>query len=177
MINLDVVRSGAAPAEDRRGSRNATNGFAPTPKWRANASLSWSKGIQSASATVRFIDRYGNDQNASPTFGIPEIDSFTTVDVHYQKLFWFNLILTATVMVAVILQLLPLAVVFMTGFAVALLVNYRSVKGQREALHAHAVNVVNVAVLLFAAAVFTGILSGSGMVDAMARTIVWPSRM
>lgn len=79
-----MVRSGAAPAEDRGGSRNATNGFAPTPKWRANASLSWSKGIQSASATVRFIDRYGNDQNASPTFGIPEIDSFTTVDVHYQ---------------------------------------------------------------------------------------------
>lgn len=94
-----------------------------------------------------------------------------------EKLFWFNLILTATVMVAVILQLLPLAVVFMTGFAVALLVNYRSVKGQREALHAHAVNVVNVVVLLFAAAVFTGILSGSGMVDAMTRTIVWPSRM
>lgn len=89
-----------------------------------------------------------------------------------EKFFWFNLVLTAAVMVAVILQLLPLAVVFMTGFAVALLVNYRSVKEQRQALHAHAVNVVNVAVLLFAAAVFTGVLSGSGMVDAMARTIV-----
>lgn len=81
---FDVVLANGGAAEDRRGSRNSTNGFAPTPKWRANASLSWSKGIQSVSTTVRFIDSYGNDQNASSTFGIPEIDSFTTVDMHYQ---------------------------------------------------------------------------------------------
>lgn len=86
--------------------------------------------------------------------------------------FWFNLALTGVVMASVIAQLLPLAVIFMVGFAVALLVNHRGVRAQREALRAHAVNVVNVAVLLFAAAVFTGILSGSGMVGAMARTIV-----
>lgn len=84
---FDVVRIAGAAAEDRRASRNATNGFAPTPKWRANAGLSWSKGIHSAKATVRFIDSYGNDQNASTTFGIPEIDSFTTVDLHYQIVF------------------------------------------------------------------------------------------
>lgn len=88
------------------------------------------------------------------------------------RYFWFNVALTGLVMASVIAQLLPLAVIFMVGFAVALLVNYRGVTAQREALRAHAVNVVNVAVLLFAAAVFTGILSGSGMVGAMARAIV-----
>lgn len=89
-----------------------------------------------------------------------------------EKLYWFNLLLTIAVMTGVLLQLLPFAVLFMTGFAVALLVNYRDVQGQREALRAHASNVVNVAVLLLAAAVFTGILSGSGMVDAMANLIM-----
>lgn len=89
-----------------------------------------------------------------------------------ERYFWFNLLLTIAVMAAVILQLLPLAAVFMIGFAIALLVNYRSMKEQRDALRAHAVNVVNVAVLLFAAAVFTGILAGTGMVGAMAGAIV-----
>lgn len=89
-----------------------------------------------------------------------------------ERYFWFNLLLTIAVMAAVILQLLPLAAVFMIGFAIALLVNYRSMKEQRDTLRAHAVNVVNVAVLLFAAAVFTGILAGTGMVGAMAGAIV-----
>lgn len=94
-----------------------------------------------------------------------------TKDVR-ERYFWFNLSLTAVVMASVILQLLPLPAIFMIGFAVALLVNYRDVKQQREALRAHAENVVNVSVLLFAAAVFTGILSGTGMVGAMAHSIV-----
>lgn len=99
-------------------------------------------------------------------------DSDQTCSPPAYRYFGFNLALTGVVMASVIAQLAPLAVIFMVGFAVALLVNHRSVRAQREALRAHAVNVVNVAVLLFAAAVFTGILSGSGMVGAMARTIV-----
>lgn len=81
---FDVFRASGSAAVDQRGSRNATNGFAPTPKWRANASLSWAKDIHSANATVRYIDSYANDQNASPVFGIPQIKSFTTVDLQYQ---------------------------------------------------------------------------------------------
>lgn len=81
---FEVVRRAGAAAEDQRGSRNAANGFSPTPKWRANFGLSWSNGAHSANTTVRYIDSYGNDQNASPTFGTPEIKSFTTVDLQYQ---------------------------------------------------------------------------------------------
>lgn len=84
---FDVVRAAGEPAQDRLGSRNAANGFAPTPQWRANAGLSWAKDIHSANATVRFIDSYGNDQNASAAFGVPQIKSFTTVDLQYQIAF------------------------------------------------------------------------------------------
>lgn len=89
-----------------------------------------------------------------------------------ERNFVFNLLLTLLVMVCVVLSVLPLALLFMIGFAVALLVNFPDLKSQRELLKGHALNVVNVAVLLFAAAVFTGVLTGTGMVEAMALALM-----
>jgi CitMHS family citrate-Mg2+:H+ or citrate-Ca2+:H+ symporter len=89
-----------------------------------------------------------------------------------EKYFAFNLTLTAVVMVCVVRGVLPLAILFMAGFAVALLVNFPKLAAQRELLRTHALNVVNVAVLLLGAAVFTGVLSGTGMVEAMALALM-----
>lgn len=89
-----------------------------------------------------------------------------------EKYFAFNLTLTAVVMVCVVMGVLPLAILFMAGFAVALLVNFPKLGAQRELLRTHALNVVNVAVLLLGAAVFTGVLSGTGMVEAMALALM-----
>jgi citrate-Mg2+:H+ or citrate-Ca2+:H+ symporter, CitMHS family len=83
-------------------------------------------------------------------------------------LFWFNLILTLGLVLGMILSLAPLPVLMMGAFAVALTVNYPRLKEQRERLAAHAENVVNIVVLIFAAGAFTGILNGAGMADAMA---------
>jgi CitMHS family citrate-Mg2+:H+ or citrate-Ca2+:H+ symporter len=93
-------------------------------------------------------------------------------------LFWFNLILTLGLVLGMILSLAPLPVLMMGAFAVALTVNYPRLKEQRERLAAHAENVVNIVVLIFAAGAFTGILNGAGMADAMATaalSIVPPS--
>jgi CitMHS family citrate-Mg2+:H+ or citrate-Ca2+:H+ symporter len=57
----------------------------------------------------------------------------------------------------------------MGAFAVALTVNYPALKDQKARLTAHADNVVNIVILLFAAGAFTGILNGAGMADAMAK--------
>jgi CitMHS family citrate-Mg2+:H+ or citrate-Ca2+:H+ symporter len=89
-----------------------------------------------------------------------------------ERNFVFNLLLTLVVMTCVVLSVLPLAILFMLGFAVALLVNFPGIKSQRELLKGHALNVVNVAVLLLAAAVFTGVLAGTGMVDVMALALM-----
>ena len=48
------------------------------------------------------------------------------------KLIWFNLALTLAVMVLLVLDLLPLAYVFMVGAAIALLVNFPQVKSQAD---------------------------------------------
>lgn len=46
------------------------------------------------------------------------------------KLFWFNLLLTVTIMVLLVMDILPLPYLFMVGAAIALLVNFRTIKEQ-----------------------------------------------
>ncbi len=58
------------------------------------------------------------------------------------------------------------------GFAVAAVVNYPKIASQRDRITAHAANALPIALLIFAAGVFTGILSGAGMVDAMGRSLL-----
>lgn len=84
------------------------------------------------------------------------------------KLFWFNLVLTVCLILGMVLGLAPLPVLMMAGFAIAATMNYPSVKEQKARIAAHADNVVNVVVLIFAAGAFTGILNGTGMSTAMA---------
>jgi citrate-Mg2+:H+ or citrate-Ca2+:H+ symporter, CitMHS family len=63
-------------------------------------------------------------------------------------------------------------VLFMIAAALALVVNFPAGDVQRERIAAHAPAILAVAGLIFAAAVFTGILSEGGMAKAMADAIV-----
>jgi CitMHS family citrate-Mg2+:H+ or citrate-Ca2+:H+ symporter len=83
-----------------------------------------------------------------------------------------NALLTATLLVALMLGVLPLPVLFMIGFAIALLLNYPGIEQQKALLARHAGNVMSVVGLIFAAGIFTGILSGTKMVDAMANSVI-----
>ena len=87
-------------------------------------------------------------------------------------LLWFNLSLTVLLMVALITNLLPLPILFMTAFAIALMVNYPKLKEQQDRVSAHAGNALAVVSMVFAAGIFTGILTGTKMVDAMANSLV-----
>ncbi|MEU9123007.1 citrate:proton symporter [Streptomyces sp. NPDC048506] len=88
------------------------------------------------------------------------------------KLYWFNAALTVALLTLLILQTLPIPVLFLLGAAVALTVNFPHMKDQKARVAAHAENVLNVAGMVFAAAVFTGVLTGTGMVEHMARWLV-----
>ena len=88
------------------------------------------------------------------------------------KLIWVNALLTTALLVALVAGLMPLPVLFMIAFAIALLINYPRMVEQRARISAHAGNVLAVAGLVFAAGCFTGILSGTKMVDAMASTVI-----
>ncbi|MEU9084789.1 citrate:proton symporter [Streptomyces sp. NPDC048357] len=88
------------------------------------------------------------------------------------RLYWFNAGLTVALLSAMIMELLPIPVLFLLGAALALTVNFPHVPDQKARIAAHADNVLNVAGMVFAAAVFTGVLTGTGMVKHMADWLV-----
>lgn len=104
--------------------------------------------------------------SAAVPAALPEREVQST---HRPRLFWINLALTVGLVVAMATGLGPLPVLMMVGVALALLINYPRLAEQKERIGAHSENVLTVVALIFAAGAFTGILSGSGMVDAMSQ--------
>lgn len=88
------------------------------------------------------------------------------------KNFWINLILTLVVMGAMIGGKMEPAVMFMVGTVLALIINYPNVDQQRARVDAHAKAALMMASILLAAGVFTGIMTGGGMLTAMAKAAV-----
>lgn len=88
------------------------------------------------------------------------------------KLFPVNLILIVLALFLLIKGVFPPALVFMLATSVALLINYPNVKEQRKRVDAHAKAALMMASLLFAAGSFTGIMRGTGMITAMAESLV-----
>lgn len=85
---------------------------------------------------------------------------------------WLNAALTITLLTGLVMAVLPLPVLFMLGYAAAVMLNYPAIEEQKALLARHAGNALAVVGLIFAAGVFTGILSGTKMVDAMANSVV-----
>ncbi len=92
--------------------------------------------------------------------------------VRRPRLFWCNLALTLGLMTALVMGVLPLSILFMIAASFALIVNYPKLEDQRERIAANAGNILAVVAVIFAAGVFTGILDGTGMVKAMAESVV-----
>lgn len=88
------------------------------------------------------------------------------------KLLMVNFVLTVALLICLILGVLPLPVLFMIFFAIAVMINYPKLDQQRDLIARHAENVLPVVALIFAAGIFVGILSGTKMVDAIASSVV-----
>ncbi|MFF7205016.1 CitMHS family transporter [Streptomyces sp. NPDC008141] len=103
-------------------------------------------------------------------------ETFQGLDPHREtlrpRLYWFNAGLTVALLTAMIMELLPIPVLFLIGAALALTVNFPKMTEQKARIAAHADNVLNVSGMVFAAAVFTGVLTGTGMVEHMADWLV-----
>ncbi|WP_445515866.1 CitMHS family transporter [Streptomyces sp. NEAU-174] len=84
----------------------------------------------------------------------------------------FNLLLTVALLVCLVLEAMPLPVLFVLAFVLALLVNHPRWEDQQELLERHGKSVVLVITMIFAAGVFTGILGGTGMIGEMAEALV-----
>lgn len=88
------------------------------------------------------------------------------------RLFWINVALTLALLACAITQLIPLPIAFMIGLSLAVVINYPRIAMQRDRVNAHAANVMPIVLLIFSAGVFTGILDGTGMIEAMGRSLL-----
>ncbi|MFB6980649.1 CitMHS family transporter [Streptomyces scopuliridis] len=108
--------------------------------------------------------------------GTSDDDGFQGLDPHRAtlrpRLYWFNAVLTIALLTAMIMDLMPIPVLFLLGAALALTVNFPKMTEQKARIAAHADNALNVSGMVFAAAVFTGVLTGTGMVQHMADWLV-----
>ncbi len=88
------------------------------------------------------------------------------------RLILVNLALTLALVAGLATGIAPLPVVMMVAFALAVTINYPRLSEQRERVSSHADNIANIVALILSAGAFTGILNGTGMVDAMAHALI-----
>lgn len=93
-------------------------------------------------------------------------------DYSRPKLFWFNLLLTIVLIIGLLMVWMPMPIMFIIGFAIAATVNYPNLADQGKRLASYSNEVVTIATLIFAAGCFTGILTGTEMVNEMAIELV-----
>lgn len=119
----------------------------------------------------REAKRLGLDQKATSAEVFTRHLTEEEMQLRRPRLFWFNLSLTITMIIAMVGLRLEPATVFMCGTVLALTVNYPNLKQQAERIDAHARAALLMAAVLFAAGAFTGILGGTGMLAAMAKSV------
>lgn len=88
------------------------------------------------------------------------------------KLLIFNWVMTIILMVLLITGMYPSSFLFAVGTAVALIVNYKSVKQQAQCLENASTTVFPCICLIFSAGCFMGILQETGMSDAIAQNLI-----
>ena len=88
------------------------------------------------------------------------------------KLVWVNALLTVLVIVTLMKGWIHAPVLFLGASILVLIINYPVLKDQQTILRSHASNIFMVSSMIFAAGVFSGILTGTKMIDEMAKSLV-----
>ncbi len=100
------------------------------------------------------------------------IDSTEKAALKRPKLLLFNTVLTIGLIIVLMKGIWPTPVLFLVGAMIALIVNYPLLAEQSKVLKSHGGNIFSVSSMIFAAGVFSGILTGSKMIEAMAEAMV-----
>ena len=111
-------------------------------------------------------------EHAAGIAATPRVLTPEEIALRRPQRFWINLVLTLVVLVTLVSGIVDPMVMFMIGTVLALVINYPDVNQQRERVDAHAKAALMMASVLLAAGAFTGIMTGTGMLNAMAEVVV-----
>ena len=87
-------------------------------------------------------------------------------------IFRMNWLLTVLLIVGLCAEVLPLSYLFMLAACLALMMNFPSLAEQKQQLERHAAPILAVSGIIFAAGVFTGLFTGTGMVSAVGEALL-----
>ncbi|SHN10893.1 CitMHS family transporter [Phytopseudomonas punonensis] len=86
--------------------------------------------------------------------------------------YWANLALTLAILVCLFTGAFPLFACFMVGLGIALIINYPNLDQQNKAVLRHASDAMQMALVMLAAGILLGVLSGAGMSEGMAHWMI-----
>lgn len=97
------------------------------------------------------------------------------VNPRFKKLLPVNIILTIGIIGLLMANKvvdLPSYYVFMLGTVIAMIINFPNLKDQNAQIKKHAASALSIVATIMAAGVMVGIMEGTGMLDAMANTLI-----
>ncbi len=83
-----------------------------------------------------------------------------------------NAIMTVSLIVMLVMGTFPSLFLFLVGTVLALMINYKSIKEQKARISDNAGDALQVVILVFAAGIFSGLFTNSGMSDALANSLI-----
>lgn len=87
------------------------------------------------------------------------------------KLVWVNGIMTIALVFMLIKGTFPSVFLFLVGTALALVINYSSLKDQKQRIQDNAGDAAQVVILVLGAGIFMGLFTNTGMADALALSL------
>jgi len=88
------------------------------------------------------------------------------------KLILINAVLTISLITILLMGVVPAPALFVVASIIALMINYNKLPDQQKIMKAHGANIFLVSSMIFAAGAYSGILTESKMIEAMANDVV-----
>lgn len=128
-------------------------------------------GLATVLLIAFFLGKSEKNRIGAAVLPVDKVGLQLSNDLEMPKLFWINIFLILLAITVLILGWAPPYVIFMVAFAIAMLINFPKIEDQKTRIDAHAKEAMLMASILFAAGCFTGIIKGTGMMDAMAAKV------
>ncbi len=107
-------------------------------------------------------------------YDIEETDSLTEKPSFQirKNTYWINFAITICLITSLVLRLVPIELSFMIALSIALPLNFPKVSDRANRIKAHSSGALMMALIILSAGVFLGVLDGSGMLKALANSII-----
>lgn len=111
-----------------------------------------------------------NDEAADYEVDLSRKKEMKSVKINF--VYFLNLFVTIAIIVLMFFNVIRSYFIFMMGVGLILIINYKDIKDQNDAIKKHAASAYNIGIIMLASGILVGIMSGTGMLTQMANVII-----